>query len=165
MQFGLGDPEDGLADGEAAHNVRLGWVRVEGAPERNVVGLSVGAAGEDQRRAAAGKQLEVSGVSGERPLFAAADVHGVASDDGAHARTVLKFVIPDALKPRGKQDADSGQQIEIEERVAVRIFRGQFVLEESVGIDLGANRGSLEAMPIVGRDGVVAGKARKGRGL
>jgi hypothetical protein len=40
-------PEEWLADGEGAGDVREDWLGIELAPERDVLGALVGAAGEE----------------------------------------------------------------------------------------------------------------------
>ena len=62
-------PEQRLADGEGAGEVRGDGYCVELAPEVDVLGAVVGAAGEEERGARAGQLGEVIGIGHVAPLL------------------------------------------------------------------------------------------------
>ncbi len=89
----------------------------------------------------------------------------MAGDGGAHAGTVLEFVVPEALEAGGEELAGAGEEVEVEEGVAEGVGGGELVGEEAGGIDLGPDCDGFEVVAEVGEDGVVGGEAGVGCGL
>ena len=114
-----GDPEQGLVDGQRAQDFGGGWVGWKLGPEGGVLRAAVGAGAEEQAGAAGGELVEVRRVRAEGPVGAVGDKGKVVGDGGAHARAVFELVVPDAVEARGEQEADRGEHVEVEERVAV----------------------------------------------
>lgn len=162
---GAGDPENGLADGEAAEDGGVFWVGVEGAPEGGVLGPTVGASGEEQGGAAARKIVEEAGVGGVGPGAAILDKDGVTGDGDAEAGTVLKLDSPKAFEASGEEVAGGAEEIEVEEGVAVAVGAGELVGEGAVAEELGAEGDGLEVMAEVGEGGVVGVEAGEGSAL
>ena len=91
-------PEERLANGEGVGKVGGNRLCVELAPEVDVLGAVVGATGEEQRGARAGKLSEVIGVGHVAPLLRVQDEGVEVRGDNAHARAVLEVVVPEEIE-------------------------------------------------------------------
>jgi hypothetical protein len=81
--------------------------------------------------------------------------------DGAQAGAVDEFVVPEVVEGRVEQLAGAGEQIEVEECVAQRIGRGEFLRKGAVGVDLVAQGGRAQAVAAVVESFFVALRTRE----
>ena len=163
--LGASDPEEGLADGKGAENGGVGWVGVEGAPEGGVVGAEVGAGGEEEGGAAAGEVVEEVGVCAVGPGVAAFDEGDVARHGDVEAGAILQLVLPECFKAGGEEIAGGGEEVEVEEGVAVGVGGGELVGESAFAGDLGAESDGFELVAEAGEGGVVGEEAGVSRAL
>ena len=117
-----------------------------GAPEVDILGAIEGAAGEEQRGAAAGEIAEGLWVGDLRPFGAVVDGGVEERGDRAHARAVFKLEEPEVVELRGEKLAGGGKEIEVEERVAVGECGRDFVREDAERVNLVAQGGTAEAV-------------------
>jgi len=160
----VGDPEEGLAEGIGAADLGGGGVGDgrERLPLFGVLGVAIGAAGEEEAGAATGQVGEVGGVGGVGPGGAVGDEGGVEGDGGAEAGAVLELVVPDALEAGGEEVAGGAEEVEIKEGVAVGVGGGDLLGELAGGVELGAEGDGAEAVAEGVEGGVVGGEAGGG---
>ncbi len=89
----------------------------------------------------------------------------MAGDGDVEAGAVLELVGPERFKAGGEQVAGGGEEVEVEEGVAVGGGRGEFVGKGAVGEDLGAEGDGFEVVAEICEGGVVRGEAGVGGGL
>ena len=145
--MGPGEPEQGLADGKGGEELGeggFGWG--EGAPDGDVVGVGIGAAGEEQGGTAAGKLMKERGVGEVGPRAAVGDPGGVLGDSNAEAGAVLQLKVPEGLEFGREEFGGAGEEVQGEEGVAVGDFGGELVGKDAVGHDLGAEDDRAEVV-------------------
>src|SRR6266576_2672496 len=92
------NPKQRLTNGKGALKFRNSGVRFKSRPQARVFGPTISAGGKEQAGRADGKVVKVLCISSIRPCATVENIGIKTSDDGTHARTILKLIIPDAFK-------------------------------------------------------------------
>ena len=156
------NPKKRLTDRKRVLKFRDGRVGFKSLPEFGVLRPVVCPGCKQQARRPNGKVLKVSRISSIRPGAAIANVGIEPRDHGAHPWPVLKLELPDALETGGEQNADPGEHVEIEERVAIGVRRGEFMGKRAISSNLSAYGAGLELMAESGEWRVISNLGEMG---
>src|ERR1700733_4462635 len=132
------NPKKRLTDRERVLKFRDVRVGFKSLPEFGVLRPVVCPGCKQQARRPNGEVVKVSRISSIRPGAAIANVGKEPRDHGAHPWPVLKLELPDALETGGEQTAAPGEHVEIKERVAIGVRRGEFMGKRAISSNLSA---------------------------